>query len=489
MKKLITVFLLFLLIAPFSGQAKNLRAFLNYSIFNHPTEGPYLETYLSVYGKSVNFVRNDNGMYQSVIEITLIFKEGEKITDFDKYELFSPEVSDTNQLAFDFLDQQRYFLPEGNYELVISILDKNGNKKPFSASQPIEIGFEQYNVCFSGIELVDSFTQATEQSILTKSGYDIIPMVHNFYPETRTKMGFYTEIYNSVKYFGQAEKFLVSCFVESFETGNIMKDFICHKRLDTRDVVPILNEFDISSLPSGNYKLAIEARDKSNKLVSRNEIFFQRSNPSIELELDDLAAIDVSKTFAYSINNKDTLNEFIRCLAPRATELEKNFIYKQLDNADIRTKQQFFYNFWKTRDEFNPARAWMDYYDLVRIVNAAYKTQIHKGYETDRGRVYLQYGPPNIISESYNEPSSYPFEIWHYYELGDRQRNKRFVFYTYDLITNNFKLLHSDAIGEVYNYRWQVFLNNRWFDPYNMDVDKSPDIYGGRADDYYRNPR
>ena len=103
--------------------------------------------------------------------------------------------------------------------------------------------------------------------------------------------------------------------------------------------------------------------------------------------------------------------------------------------------------------------------------------------------MYLQYGPPNIISESYNEPSSYPFEIWQYYQLPDGQRNKRFVFYTTDLITNNFRLLHSDAIGEVYNYKWKVFLNNRWFDPFNVDQQDVPDIYGGKADDYYRNPR
>jgi hypothetical protein len=57
------------------------------------------------------------------------------------------------------------------------------------------------------------------------------------------------------------------------------------------------------------------------------------------------------------------------------------------------------------------------------------------------------------------------------------------------MLTNSFKLLHSDAIGEISNYKWQIFLNNRWFDPYNDDVQNVPDIYGGKADDYYRNPR
>ena len=125
----------------------------------------------------------------------------------------------------------------------------------------------------------------------------------------------------------------------------------------------------------------------------------------------------------------------------------------------------------------------------VLVVDNAYKTQISKGYETDRGRVYLKYGPPNIISESYNEPSSYPYEIWHYYELGNNQRNKKFVFYSTDMLTNSFKLLHSDAIGEIQNYKWQIFLNSRWYDPFSVDINAPPNIYGGEADDYYRNPR
>jgi GWxTD domain-containing protein len=253
--------------------------------------------------------------------------------------------------------------------------------------------------------------------------------------------------------------------------------------------VPVLNEFDISKLPSGNYLVVIEARNKLNELLGRNEMFFQRSNPGIQFDIHDLASIDVNSTFAHRITNSDTLQEYLRCLDPIATEIEKTFIYKQSKIADLQTRQQFFYNFWLSRDLINPENAWREYYEQVRIVDAAYKTQVSRGYETDRGRVYLKYGPPNIISESYNEPSSYPYEIWHYYELGNNQRNKKFVFYATDLLTNSFTLLHSDAIGEISNYKWQIFLNSRWYDPYSVDALQAPDIYGGKADDYYRNPR
>jgi len=470
-------------------QAKNLQAYLNYTVFNVPGKGPFIETYMSVAGETVIYKKNDKGLFQGSIEVTFIFRQKDEIKDFDKYQLFSPEVQDTAAIDFSFIDQQRYFIPQGEYDMEITISDLNTDKKPFSAIQPVVIKFDDSSLCFSGIQLVKSFSPSTEQNILTKGGFDLIPMVYNFYPESVNKLTYYTEIYNTEKNLGTGEKFLVVCMLKSFETGNALKEFVSYKKFDTRAVVPVLNEYDISRLPSGNYRMLIEVRNKNNEMVADNEIFFQRSNPNIQFNLEDLASIDINSTFSSRITSNDTLQEFINCLDPIATELEKTFIYKQSKTADLKTKQQFFFNFWSSRDQVSPEKAWRDYYDQVIIVNNVYKTQISKGYETDRGRVYLKYGPPNIISESYNEPSSYPYEIWHYYELGESQRNKKFVFYTHDMITNNFKLLHSDAIGEISNYKWQVFLNNRWYDPYSVDTKTSPDIFGGKADDYYRNPR
>jgi GWxTD domain-containing protein len=472
-----------------SIQAKNIQAYLNYTIFNVPGQSPYIETYLSVAGETVVYVSNEKGQFQGSIEVTFIFRQEEEIKEFDKYQLFSPEIQDTSYIDFSFIDQQRYFIPQGEYEMEIIISDLNAANKPFSAIQPVTVQFEETDICFSGIQLVKSFSPTTEQNITTKGTFDLIPMVYNFYPENINKFTYYTEIYNSEKMLGTGEKFLVVSMIKSFETGNALKDFVAYKKFDAHPVVPVLSEYDISRLPSGNYELKIEVRNKENQMIAENEIFFQRSNPNIQFQLEDLAAIDVNATFASKITNPDTLQEFINCLEPIATELEKTFIYKQSATADLKTKQQFLYNFWLARDQVNPEKTWMDYYGQVQIANNVYKTQISKGYDTDRGRVFLKYGPPNIISESYNEPSSYPYEIWHYYQLGDNQRNKKFVFYAFDMITNNFKLLHSDAIGEIQNYKWQVFLNNRWYDPYSVDIEQSPDIYGGKAEDYYRNPR
>ncbi|GAB1402954.1 hypothetical protein MASR1M74_01320 [Lentimicrobium sp.] len=78
------------------------------------------------------------------------------------------------------------------------------------------------------------------------------------------------------------------------------------------------------------------------------------------------------------------------------------------------------------------------------------------------GRVYLKYGSPNSITDMPFETGgmlgegSIPYQIWHYYELDNgRQRNKKFVFASSELLSKDYTLIHSDALGEIQNWGWQ----------------------------------
>jgi len=221
MKKIVIPIMASLLFFGFTPlQAKNVQADLNYTVFNVPDKGPFIETYMSVAGETVIYKKNDNGLFQGNIEVTFIFRQQNEIKEYDKYQLFSPEVQDTSSIDFSFIDQQRYFIPQGDYEMEIIISDMNAGKKPFSAIQPVSIYFDDDSINLSGIQLIKSFTPSSEQNILTKGGFDLIPMVYNFYPESANKLSYYAEIYNSEKVLGTGEKFLIVCMIKSFETGN-----------------------------------------------------------------------------------------------------------------------------------------------------------------------------------------------------------------------------------------------------------------------------
>jgi len=66
----------------FSAQAKRLQAYMSYSTFLSPSDGPYIETYMIVVGNSLKYVNNENSKYQGTIEITLIFRQDSVIKDF-----------------------------------------------------------------------------------------------------------------------------------------------------------------------------------------------------------------------------------------------------------------------------------------------------------------------------------------------------------------------------------------------------------------------
>jgi GWxTD domain-containing protein len=471
-------------------QAKKLQVDLSYASFYSPEHGSYFETYLLVYGKSVNYIKNLNGKNQACIEITMLFKQNDSIKDFKKYNLNSQEFSDTNYLNF--LDQQRFSLPNGNYVFELHIADKNSGNSPYKISQEISIDFPLDKISISGIELIESFKASTSASILTKSGYDLIPWLSDFYPENLKKLTFYAEIYNTEKIIGNGEGFLLSYYIESFETLRMIPNMIKMKREQTKPVNVVLGEFDINSLPSGNYNLAIEVKDKSNKILALNKLYFQRSNPNIRIEIKDIANIAVDETFAGQINNKDSLTDFIHSLYPISTDQEKMFINDMLSKVDMKLMQQYFLNFWLQRNNIDPQQDWLVYKKEVEKVNAKYSTRVRKGYDTDRGRVYLQYGPPNDIA---NKPfdvgagvsdeswGTVPYEIWQYYKLKN-QTNRKFVFANPDLIMNGFSLIHSDAIGEISNPNWRNLLS-RQTDVYQEENTKWDQ---GKAGELYKNP-
>ena len=485
MKKLAIIILL--IVSGFSLQARNLWAFLTYATFNSP-EGPYVETYLSVAGNSVKWIRKENGKFQATVNVMMTFKQDNVIKAFNKYDLFSPEIGDTVNIDFHFLDEQRFPLVNGNYDFEIQLSDKNKDVKPVPYVQQIVIDFPADKPSISGIELLKSYTKAESQTKLTKSGYDLVPNVFTYYPETDFKMSFYCELYNMDKSIGKDQKFLLSYYIETMETNLRLNDYSRVKKETAKDINVLLAEFNIDNLATGNYNMVVEARNQQNELIGQKKLFFQRKNPNARISMAEITQVDIQNTFAEKYTNPDTLREYISSTFPISSGIERAFIKGMVKTADLKTLQQYFYTFWEKRDMSNPQAAWLKYQAEVNKVNYNFGTPVKKGYQTDRGRVYLEYGPPNIRSQQYNEPSNYPYEIWQYYTLNNNQRNKRFVFYSPDMVTSDFFLLHSDAQGEVYNSRWQIDLRNRIYQTKDLQDTQVINSWGDMQQFYWDTP-
>jgi len=192
----------------------------------------------------------------------------------------------------------------------------------------------------------------------------------------------------------------ISCsdtILNHFETSISLSEFAKFQRQKAGPVNVLLASLSIQNLPSGNYNLVVEARDRNNNEILVNKIFFQRHNPDIQMNLEDIESVDVTSTFAEKMTNLDSLRFYVLSVVPVANSLEKQFARNVVKTEDLDKMQKFLYNFWSTRNSDHPDAEWSRYKYEVLKVEEQYKTRIKHGYETDLGRVYLQYGPPNTV--------------------------------------------------------------------------------------------
>jgi GWxTD domain-containing protein len=221
---------------------------------------------------------------------------------------------------------------------------------------------------------------------------------------------------------------------------------------------------------------------KDSILLATNSYFFQRSNPKIAFNIGDYNAINIHNTFVDQIKDSVQLLEYVRFLFPISSPVEKEFYLTNLSRVSEESLRRFFYAFWLKRDTNNPEKAWAEYLAQVKHVNREFGCKLKQGYRTDRGRVFLQYGPPNSIWESPYDSHSYPYEIWHYYYL-ENQSSVKFIFWNTDLVTNDYELLHSDKRGEFQDPFWKIKVTQRRTPNFNFEVTEPENYFGGNAKD------
>ena len=472
---------LFILLLPLSSWS-TLRTYLDHKVFYAPGLGTYLEVYVSFDGTTMAYAPTVAGRFQAKVEMTMILKKGEEIVDFKKLEISGPELLE-NEFV-DIIDQQRFAVANGDYELELQFKDLNHpDGQVYSHLEPIHIEVDEEKTFFSDIELVSSFDKSTSPSEMTRSGYDVVPFVSDYYPPEVSQLKFYAELYNSHKIIGQDEMFLITYYLEAYETNEKIADMQIFIRSKAQEVNVVMGNMDISSLRSGNYNLVLEARDKENKLIEQEKLYFVRNNPQ-HFTLEELDEIQTQLTFVSVIDDRDTIVEYIYSLQPIASAHEKLFVEEQMPAMDLMELKRYFYSFWTNRNSNQPDVAWQKYRSAVKQVDKYYGSRIKKGYETDRGWVHLKYGAPNSLTNEAHEADAYPYQIWHYYKAG-KYNNKRFVFYLPDLVTNDYVLLHSEVPGEIHNERWNAIIHSRNTPLNSLDVYRSNSDSGQEVDEQY----
>ncbi len=444
MKKL---FLLALLGICYSLNLSALDASISYAVFKSPDQS-YVEVYLHVAGKTVTFAPVSDSTSQAGIEVLLLFKQGEKIVKFDKYILNSP----ITKKWVDFVDLKRYALAEGTYDLVATIQDTGNKENTSEYKTKIDIQFPEGEVAQSDIQLLASFSKAQEENIFVKNGLMMEPLPYNFYGRGISNISFYNEVYNTDVVIG--EDFLVSYSIHVADKEDEPVINIAHKRQQAAPVVPVLLQMDISRLPSGNYNLVVEVRDRDKGLLSHKKIFFQRSNPYLEIESLELDSTQLQEEFVAKLSPAQ-LEYSLRALTPKLPSKDMEMINLMLRKDRTEAQRNYLFSYWAKESPTAPEFAYKKYMQVAAAVDKTFRSGFRYGFETDRGFTYLKYGQPSDIENRETDPTAPPYEIWSYNHLEmTGQNNVRFVFYNPSLAAGDYVLLHSDVIGERNNPNW-----------------------------------
>ncbi len=414
---------------------------------------PYVEFYLHVTGSTLTQLRANDSMQQSCVEVLLTFSQAGKIVRFDKYRLNGP-VSD---VPLDFIDQRRYGLAAGSYDAEVELTDGGDSSNIKIFKEVVVVSADVTTAQISDIQLLRSFRPTEEVSFFTKSGYFLEGLPYHFCDKNMTFLPFYFEIYG-LNAAVSAEVQVTYAVEKSDGLGGIQTVMTAHKKRKTLPMLAMLLQMDISKLESGNYNLLIEVRNNASELICMDRVFFQRSNPYLNVQLDSLDEGALKEEFVARLDSVE-LRYSLKAIADKVEQMDVAILNTLIHEGTMDEQRRFLFAYWATFSANAPEVMFQKYMAVARAVDVMYRNGFGYGFETDRGRIYIKYGRPDDIHAVESEPSAPPYEIWTYSEIeATNQKNVKFIFYNPTLVTNGHTLLHSTCRGEVSNPRWKVEL-------------------------------
>lgn len=373
------------------------------------------------------------------------------------YIIKSPVYGESPESLTNLSDVLNIPMEHDSIDLQIQVLDLNDSTAYFTDRISLNYLLDN-DALLSDVALISSKEEGKPGDLYFKGGHVLVPKYINYYPHEVNKLKFYVEAYQT----GEVKKHLIKYFI-SDENNIIIEKYSNFKKLAESTFDALYAEFDITSLPSGNYYIYVELRNENNELVERKRMYFQRMNKLAEEDLDntDYYELNVIKNnFAkkYDLRN---LTHHLKACKPIAEEFEAASIDGALNSGDLALMQNYFYSFWSKRDPKDPKARWMEYAEKVQYVDLEFGNSLIEGHETNRGYIYLKYGKPLERLER-NTPAYGFIEIWRY-DILEGQGNIEFLFVERDTFDDEFQLVHSNLNNEMYNREWAQILRDNNF--------------------------
>jgi len=438
---------------------------VNVKRFWLPDTTPYVEIHYALQGKGLTYKRVNEGYVAHVSVRAAIFRQSDSVkVETLNFEWETPPVKDTSNMEAVWVYLQRVSLPPDRYWLEVSMKDKaNENQKERRAVARFDLTLpDTFPYLGDPLWVDQALPSQNKDNRFFRNGYILLPAFTEGTYLNPDSIQVYFEIYGLNRY--QEPLYLQVQMVDGLTRKVIEPTLRITSPRPRAFVSPYFYRVPADFLPSQTYLLEIFAKTNANEIKAHFEIPIYIYSHQEHQDYYGITYL-YEQYFNYP---EGELDEYLAAIRYIATADEE----RQLDL--LRTfdeKKAFFVRFWERRRNSADApidEQWRDYYARIQYANRHFTSRLRKGWQTDRGRVLLKYGPPDDVQSFLTEINAHPYIIWTYNRLNN-QSNVFFVFYDPDLATNEFPLLHSTLAGEVYNANWRLMVMRGKVPNYSYD--------------------
>jgi len=453
MKKFILTFLI-VLTFPLFAQRQRPEFRLSYDLarFRGDAEHLYVEVYYSFDVTALRYVRS-NGAFNSEMIMSITFKKTTSDSVVARQAWRIPfSVSDTAMLesSRSYVDIFGFMLKPDVYHIFLVAQDVNAPNIRDSVALTANLQqLPNSNISLSDVELASSIVQIERDSTnrFYKNTFEVRPNPSKLFGEHQPTLFYYLEAYNLLR--NKSEKYYTKAVV----TNAVGKEVINHERGKRRinDSNVEVGMMKVNTLKTGVYTFSytvIDSVDGSAVTSSKRFFIYNPSLPVDTLVSTSGGSVDASEYATMTEDELDKEFERSRYVASGAEIAQ----YSKLKGVEAKRKALF--EFWSSRDEDKSTpvnETKMEYFRRIEIANVQYKTGFREGWKTDRGRVFIVYGPPDEIERHANETDVKPYEIWHYNSI---QGGVIFIFGDRTGFSD-YILLHSTHRSELHDENWR----------------------------------
>jgi len=441
-------FLTFILFSTLTFAQQPLQMSVNYSSFRLDSVHTYTEVYFALSNRMLSY-RTENTNISGGVAIALTIARNDS-TEIYKQWILQHSVNDSSELSAEkfLMDAIGLALTPGRHTMKILASDINVPQRSDSLYFDLKIpDFSHDKISLSEIELCSNIIEAAselEKSSPFYKGKNLVyPNANEMYGEQMPVLFYYVECYNLLRNASLHNYTLIT------SVFNTLKEEIIHKeknKLRSVNDAAEIGTVNISTLKSGSYTFVITYTDSLTSAQTSRRFFVY--NPAQGID-SAMVNINTTTTNEYEIMSNEALDEQFSMARYIATQQELEQFGKI---STVEGKRRFLFLFWNQRGtEFKRA-----YFKRIEKANelfsTARKTKFAKaGWKTEKGRVHILFGEPEEIKNRASSPQVTTYEIWEY----NTSQGKLIFYFVDEFNTNQWRLVHSNARGEIFDKEWE----------------------------------